>query len=191
MEYQRIKKAIIAKGYKWYDDVLMMNNIFVRMDYDDTNTFKDKAYICYISEIGKEVVIEADVTTLPGWYWLLNPMNKDGCAIVKPGQYTDADIIGKHYEQNALVQRGNLVVYRDNTKDKKIDLDNTYMTKDSAINIHHADGIAKSVGKWSAGCFVFQSTEKHNDFMFVCNRQVEYTKNKKFTRTLIMQQDLT
>lgn len=190
MDYQSIKKSVLAAGHKWYDEMMKLNIIFVRTDYEDTNTFKDKLYTCYISEIGKETVYETDVTTLPGWYWLLNPMNVDGTAIVKPGQYVDAYEIGKHYQQIALIQKGNIIVYRDNTKDKKIDLDNTYIGNNFCINIHHAEGIKKSVDKWSAGCFVFANSTHHAYFMFLCERQIKFTRKEKFTITLLMKNDI-
>jgi hypothetical protein len=189
MEYQKLKKTIKDMDYVWYDELCKLNIIAVRENYIDDNTFKDKIYIAYKTLLGVETVDEADITTLPGWYWLKNPMNKNGCGILKPGQYIDVYKIGKHFEQDALMQCGKFNVWRDNNRDTVLDLIN----EESGIqmaNLHHADGITHTVDKWSALCQVYQSTLRHNKLMINARQQVKQTKHDRFTYTLIMRDDI-
>ena len=63
------------------------------------------------------------ITTDPGLYWLENPMNVDGTAILAPGQYRGAYRIGKHRDDyQAVVQTGGEVaVYRDDDRNALLD----------------------------------------------------------------------
>ena len=54
------------------------------------------------------------------------------------------------------------------------------------VNIHHSSttGASKEVGKWSAGCQVFQKIEDFNVFMALCEKHRLYYGNQ-FTYSLI------
>jgi hypothetical protein len=113
-----------AKGYVFFDDAnkkLNLNLIGVRRDNQGTNEFDDFMLLVYREE---ELMIQErySITTDPGKYWLENPMNPKGTAILVPGQYRSTWQLGKHQgKYEALVQRKPVKVYRDNNKDEIID----------------------------------------------------------------------
>lgn len=151
------------------------------------------AYNTYLSEIGKERLKVWQITTDPGTYWLNNPLNRLGTAVLKPNQWVDSWSIGNHQGKSdhpALVQTSKITVYRDNDKDNLSE-----MGKEDVglfgINIHrsNATGRTMTIGKWSAGCQVFQTKSDFDQLLRICNL---YRKrlNNKFTYTLILERDL-
>ena len=131
-------------------------------------------------------------TTDPGAYYLQNPMNASGTAILVEGQYPDVwkiDLHGGEYE--ALCQRnGNVRVYRDGDRDKVIECDpKTIATGSYGINIHRSSttGQSTSVGKWSAGCQVHARLDGFNEMMDLARRQRDVLGIDTFTYTLMKQ----
>ena len=125
----------------------------------------------------------------PGTFYRKNPMNVRGTAILVEDQYVDAWEIGLHggaYE--ALVQRGQVRVYRDANRNEILDLDpGTIQPGLFGINIHRstASGESTEVDKWSAGCQVHARTDGFNDMMALARRQVDSLGIKTFTYTLM------
>lgn len=111
-------------------------------------------------------------TTDPGAYWLANPENMSGTAILVEGQYPASHKIGKHkgtYE--ALVQNSPLKVYRDPNKDKVMNMDpSKVQVGNFGINIHRASAHSPSqqVDKWSAGCQVIADPTHFSTLMDIC-----------------------
>ena len=145
---------------------------------------------------GEEIKIHRwSITTDPGKYWLENPTNPKGTAVLVPGQYRSTWKIGKHQgKYEALVQRKPVKVYRDNNKDDVIDYKNISTSIDEGyfgINIHRSNPYTESyvINKWSAGCQVFKAVEDYNEFMELCNKSSEIYGNG-FTYTLIDEKDL-
>lgn len=131
-------------------------------------------------------------TTDPGSYWLIHPPNPRGAAILVEGQYLDAWTLGTHggkYE--ALCQRrGEVRVYRDGSRDLKLDLDPKSITQGYfGINLHAATqvpgGESKQVGKWSAGCQVHATEQGFREMMELAREQVKKTGRKTFSYTLL------
>lgn len=157
-----LKKAIEKKGYKWLDDgkPYLLNLIGIRRNSDIPNAFDDVFAMAY-SDGSAWKSSQWQCTTDPGLYWLRNPQNVLGCAILKPGQYVDCWQIGKHQSQyDALVQRGAVTVIRDRDRDGQLDFGaKTEDTGLFGINIHRAGAVVESVqvDKWSAGCVVLAS----------------------------------
>lgn len=120
------------------------------------------------------VYMSAVATTEPGWYYRQNRMNPDGAAQIAFGQYLDAWQFGKHFKQDALVQCGQIKVYRDNDENGSRQGDSSYVGDDFAINQHttgnDADaGSPDTVGRWSAGCLVGKVASTHyNLFLPLC-----------------------
>ena len=86
---ENIKSYFEAKDYKFFDTPdrkLNINLIGVRRDNQGTNTFDDFLLVIYRDE---ELMISNryQITTDPGKYWLKNPTNPKGTAVLKPGQY--------------------------------------------------------------------------------------------------------
>lgn len=166
------KKAIKymkAKGYKiralnivYFEGI---NPDLVTVNKDRTDEWNDVRSI--ITNAG-DVIMAATATTEPGWYYRNNPMNPNGAAQLAFGQYLDAWCIGKHFEQDALVQCGELKVYRDKNKDGSRSGDLLYAGKDFGLNQHTTTNAPDSVGRWSAGCLVGKFPETHAKFMAIC-----------------------
>ena len=194
---KNIKSYFAAKDYKFFDTPdrkLNLNIIGVRRDNQGSNTFDDFLLVMYREE---ELMVSHrwQATTDPGKYWLMNPMNPKGTAVLAPGQYRSTWQLGNHQGRyEALVQRKPVKVYRDNNKDETIDYNNITTLIDEGyfgINIHRSNPYDQSyvVNKWSAGCQVFKKVEDYNKFMQLCNDSAGIYGNS-FTYTLIDEKDL-
>jgi hypothetical protein len=116
-----------------------------------------------------DVLMAATATTEPGWYYRLNRLNSNGAAQLAFGQYLDAWCIGDHRGQDALVQCGNLKVYRDSNEDGSRRGDPVFVGDGYGLNQHTTTNAPDTVGKWSAGCLVGKYPSTHNDkFMAIC-----------------------
>ena len=124
---ENIKSYFAAKDYKFFDSPdkrLNLNIIGVRRDNQGSNTFDDFLLVMYREE---ETMVSHrwQATTDPGKYWLMNPMNPKGTAVLVPGQYRGTWQLGKHQNNyEALVQSKPVKVWRDNNKDEVIDYEN-------------------------------------------------------------------
>ena len=131
---------------------------------------------------------EFPITTDPGKYYSQNLLDQSGVAILVPNQYKNTWQVGLHQgKYEALVQRKPVKVYRDKNKDSIYDLNaETINTGLFGINIHrsNSNGTSQVVGKWSAGCQVFQSPQDFNIFMNICKKSQKIWGNS-FTYTLI------
>lgn len=184
------------KGYTFFDGdkELNINIIGVRRDNAGTNTFDDFIVVIYKNANLKDIIKVYPATTDPGQYWLENPMNPRGTAVLVPGQYRGTWKLGKHQNKyEALVQRKTVKVWRDNTKDSTIDYDSFSNINEGffGINIHRSNPYDKSyvVNRWSAGCQVFQSVHDFDEFMDICRRSSALYGNS-FSYTLLTEQDL-
>jgi hypothetical protein len=164
----------------------------IRSSGRDANSFDDMIGCCYVDEDGLWNAHYWPATTDPGGYYLEHPMNSAGCAILVAGQYLDTwklDLHGGKYE--ALCQRaGEVSVYRDASRDDKLDLDPTTITTGYfGINLHAATrnegGQSTQVNKWSAGCQVHATQKGFARMMELAHLQVEKTGRKTFSYTLL------
>ncbi len=177
MDFITLRERCIANGYVFWADKHKYN-VFV-YGVRDTNIgdgFKDKIGVAFIDGKQNQIVIESPATTEPGGGWLGGKMgNPQGTAILCPGQYRSCWAIGVHgkHKQPALVQtkEARFLVWRDPDKDGRIDRTGKLYGDVTALNCHTVyethDG-TKEVGKWSAGCQVFNSVSDHKLFMAVC-----------------------
>jgi len=181
-----------AKHYKVFIKGDYNVNIVGVRSYDrECDTFND-ALFCFYS-VGKYMYFHSwSITTDPGLYWLMNPSKVTGTAILVPGQYRGVYRIDKHRgKYYALCQRyGAVKVFRDANKDIIIDrLPDSTEEGLFGINIHKAGWFSRWVGKWSAGCQVFQRSRDFNKFMKIC-KEAEFEWGNKFTYTLLEEEDL-
>ena len=87
LTFNNIKSTIESKGYKFFDTPdrrLNLNLVGVRRDNEGTNTFDDYLLVLYREE-DLAVTNQYEITTDPGMYWLENPTNPKGTAVLKPG----------------------------------------------------------------------------------------------------------
>jgi len=197
LTFDNVKSTLESRGYKFFDTPdrrLNLNLVGVRRDNEGTNTFDDYLLVLYREE-DLAVINKYEITTDPGKYWLENPTNPKGTAVLKPGQYRSTWQLGKHQgKYEALVQRKPVQVYRDNNKDDVIDYDSMTTMIDEGyfgINIHRSNPYDQSyvINKWSAGCQVFKKIEDYNKFMELCKDSAKIYGNG-FTYTLITEKDL-
>lgn len=147
----------------------------------------------YEKEVGKERLRIWTITTDPGTYWLNHPMNRLGTAVLKPNQWIDCWQIGNHKNDSkhpALVQIKPVTVWRDSNRDNLITTGKGEDTGLFGINIHRANltGRTMSIGKWSAGCQVFQTKTDLDQLLSICNLYRQHT-NNRFTYTLLEEKD--
>ena len=148
----------------------------------------------YNATVGKERMKTYTITTDPGLYWLENPMSTLGTAVLKPGQWVNCWAIGYHHQKpdhEALVQIGSVSVYRDGDKDNVAESSPTIENGLFGINIHGSNKIGTSVriGKWSAGCQVFNEWTKKEEFISIC-KTFKASHGNKFTYSLLEEKDI-
>lgn len=189
LSFEKIKKVFHEKGYTFFTDGdFNLNIVGVRYNNHRAGLFDDYICLLYYNSL-KESIKVYRATTDPGLYWLNNPMNVSGTAILKPGQYRSSHKIGKHRGQYlALIQNKPLTVYRDNNKDEVLD----FMNEDTGmfgINIHRAGWESINVNKWSAGCQVFAYRRQYDEFMNIIMMSAKLY-GDVFTYTLLEENDL-
>ena len=174
----QIKKAYRRMNYRMFDGNdptgsqrdLDLNIFGVRSVNAEANAFDDWIGVFW-AQLGKSTWQHRiwPATTDPGRFYLLNPLNVAGTAILSEGQYRGSHSIGLHRSQYmALVQTSAVTVYRDRNLDDAIDIvpDQT-QTGLFGINIHRANAYTAStqVDRWSAGCQVFSDPAHFAEFM--------------------------
>lgn len=171
--------------YKVYEEPYRLNIVGVRNAESQPNKFDDTMFVFWKDENNDWQERQYPITTDTGTYWLLNPMNNQGTAMLKEGQYVDAYAQGYHRDSyKALVQVEPVTVYRDYDRNALFDIFTKTETGKFGINIHKAGDDSQNVDKWSAGCQVFQRTADFNDFMNLTDKHRDRYGNR-FTYTLI------
>ena len=196
---EQIQDTVIDKGYKYFTSSkgYDVNIVGIRNSETHgvvTNRFDDTLTISYKDLNGNWIYNEYKATTDPGSHWEKNLLNKDGVAILKPGQYRGSHKLGLHQgKYEALRQKSPVKVYRDDNKDGDYDLiEENVQEGIFGINIHKAGRRAEGstqVDKWSAGCQVFSKESDFNEFMDVCRKASDIWGNS-FTYTLIESKDI-
>lgn len=180
-----------AKGYKVFDNPAGydLNIIGIRTKDTVSNTFNDYLCVLYLQE-NQWLLYSFPATTDPGIYYREHPINVDGTAIVKPGQYRGAYMVGNHKGYRALQQKAPITVFRDSDRDVELDFDGSEDQGMHAVNIHraNADHISQQVDKWSAGCQVIADPNHFNFLMGLCMSAAEKYGNS-FTYTLLEESD--
>ncbi len=188
MFLSKIKGILRSKGYELYTKPNQLNIVGIRSTSTIPNRFDDEIHVFYKVAPLKWHYHVYKVTTDPGTFWLRNPMQPQGTAILAQGQYKGAYRIGLHQgKYKALVQVKPITVIRDYDRDAKLDFRNGIKSKGLfGINIHRAslNGITKQVDKYSAGCQVFANINEFKEFLSLCEKHLTLYGNS-FTYTLI------
>jgi len=190
-----MQAAAKRKNYAWFEEGTKnynLNLFGIRTDDPAVDVFNDWLGLAWKFK-GEWHIRAYPGTTDPGAHWLQNLLNPSGCAILVPGQYKGVYGLRLHrgiYE--AMCQTwGPVRVFRDGNKDNELDFDSsTIMTGDYGINIHHASsgGITQKVGRFSAGCQVFQDSRDF-DYCREIWRKSRANYGNKFTYTLFEEAD--
>tara|TARA_R110000803_G_scaffold147382_2_gene212965 strand:+ start:296 stop:904 length:609 start_codon:yes stop_codon:yes gene_type:complete len=195
---EQVQKAVELKDYRWFEGGDYNLNIVGIRNSDTqgkvTNKFDDCVTVSY--SVNGEMMFHCfGATTDPGSHWERNLMNKDGVAILVPGQYRGSHIIGLHQgKYEALRQKSPLKVYRDKNKDGVYDFTEESIKEGIyGINIHRATsregGKSTQIDRWSAGCQVIAANSDFKLFMELTNKSAKLYGNS-FTYTLIESKDI-
>ena len=188
-----VRAVMEKKGYRFFESgIYNLNIIGIRRSTVEINKFDDYLLLIYKTSPSNWVIKTYPITTDPGMYWLLNPTNPKGTAILIPGQYRSTWKIAKHQgKYEALCQRKPVKVWRDDNRDRVLDFysspeDEGYF----GINIHRSNPYTESsqVDKWSAGCQVFKKAANFKEFMNYCNKSASMY-GDGFTYTLLEELD--
>ena len=186
---QRLGHSVYKNDTKPYN----LNIVGIRSTKPIVNEFNCLMAVFWQYE-GQWNMYKMQMTSLPGIYWLANPSNPRGCAILKEGQYKSVYKVDKHNSKyDAICQRlGDVTVYRDDDRDREYDLvKGTEMTGMFGINLHraHPDYEIETVDKYSAGCQVIQDPDEFEVHMEIAKKAAEVWGNS-FTYTLINEKNL-
>lgn len=193
-ELKKILDTLQAKQYKIFDNdskPYNINLVGLRTADMTSNTFNDWEYVFWRSR-GSWECLKFPITTDPGLFYLKNPLNETGTAIVKPGQYPGMWKTGFHQgKYPALVQAGPVTVYRDANRDANYDFNGKEDSGVFGINNHRATEKGRSifVDKWSAGCQVFEDYFQFEIFMRLIS-EAEKNWSSTFTYTLLTEKEL-
>lgn len=187
-----LRKVCERKDYRFFETGdYNLNLIGIRSKDTSANTFNDVFVIAY-KQCGRWQLLTFDCTTDPGAYWRKNPMNPLGTAVLVPGQYPSAFMLGNHKNKyDALVQSKSLPVYRDNDHDADVDINGMIDNGWHGINIHPCGLKAEEendIGKWSAGCQVIRHFDEHQLLISLCAISKDLYGNR-FTYTLLDESD--
>jgi hypothetical protein len=167
---------VCLRGITVKDNVLHFNDNKID-DWNDTIWLFDKKYNRAY-----------DGTVDAGKFWVENPMGKNGAVHILPG--ITRLRLGSHRGQQAFVQIGDVLVYRDTSHNGT--WEHRYMSGGSSrgINLHPAHDL-RNVGRDSAGCSVpkltWQSKEWTLDFIARANLKVQ----KEFLRVYINSEEIS
>ena len=184
--------AIASKmKYQVFSKPYQLNIWGVRSADKNTKEFNDTEFIFYKSTNGIWVYNIFTITTDPSDFYLLNPINPKGTAIVKSGQYIDLWNFGFHKDRSdhkALVQVNPIKVYRDSNLDEFLTFKEDSVDEGLfGINNHRASKniITRFIGAYGAGCQVHSDCFRYdNEFIPLIEKSVIYG-NKHFSYTLL------
>lgn len=192
-------QSLFAKnGYAYFTSgAYNLNIIGIRTAQGNkvTNRFDDWFVVTYKDTTGAWKRHVWPCTTEPGLDMMKNPSNKKGTAILVPGQYRGMWKIDMHNgKYRALCQRTKpCKVYRDANKDDVYDLMPSKIDHGIfGINMHRASkwGRVSLIGRYSAGCQVFQDVKDFNEMMDLATEQVHRGLGNSFTYTLLREEEL-
>ena len=185
-QIEQLKRALLKKGYPIKTKEWELNIIGIRNNTNIPNSFDDTICVLFKDHYGDDTLVCFSATTDAGLYWLLHPMNVEGCIIMKEGHYSDVYKIGLHRGYKALEQCGNIRYVRDNNHDGILDFNAPHEVEGNfKTNIHHASMPEQStvVDKWSAGCQVIN--KGWWEFLELCEQSRLITERNRFSYTLI------
>jgi peptidoglycan hydrolase-like protein with peptidoglycan-binding domain len=188
---EAIEKAVKAKGYKWFEENMVLNIVGVRNSATGqkvTNVFDDKLTISF-KENGEWKYFEWSNTTDPGTKGVKEYHNVAGVARLVEGQYLNSNALGLHQgKYEALKQNKPVKVFRDANKDLTYD-ESKIQEGVFGINIHKAGADSTYVENWSEGCQVFKRSADFDAFMVMCRKSATIN-GKSFTYTLLNSNDI-
>lgn len=193
LQIELIKKVFTKKNYLFFENGnYNLNLIGIRTKGTTAGIYDDFMVAIYKDNSNNWNIKHWKITTDAGTYWLKNPMNRKGTALVVPNQYRGSWTIGLHQgKYKALVQYKPIEVYRDSNRDAILDYNSATIDKGMfGINIHRSNPNRESLinEKWSAGCQVFADPQDFAEFLVLIDESARRY-GDKFTYTLITEDD--
>lgn len=165
--------------------------IAVRSNEDTPDVYDDKVYL-----FNKDVfVLVSTCTTNSGTYGQrnFNKWNRKGVAVTKADEVyydsfmkSDGKYVRHHNgKMQCLRQIGDMVYYRDNNKNNRIEERGQSYKGNYSTNIHansykHRTGLLSwIIGRWSTGCLVFNNLSMY----YLMLSKIEF--NRRITYTLL------
>ncbi|MBD2449572.1 peptidoglycan-binding protein [Nostoc sp. FACHB-152] len=197
----KIVKYMLAQNYQVFTGSKEYNIVYVEgmdgnwsLNSDRPNEFNDRRIVIEVVNGVPKIVDHWQATTEPGRYYTLSPMNPEGAARIKFGQYK-AWAVGMHgnaERHEALVQVAPITVHRDFNKDfmrtgDKLDTGLFF------VNQHWGyDAPSNDIKNASAGCLVGRMRQGHREFMSIIKQDRRYVANNDyiFYTTVIPGDDL-
>jgi peptidoglycan hydrolase-like protein with peptidoglycan-binding domain len=196
VKYMQLKKYEIFQGIREYNIVYVEGmDADGSLNDDRPNYFNDRRMVLQIVDGVPVIVGNWEATTEPGYRYTENPMNPEGAARIKFGQYKawQVGIHGTTDRHEALIQTGGeITVYRDLNKDYQR-VGDKEDTGYFAVNQHWGyDFPYNDVYYASAGCLVGRMRQGHREFMSLIKKDRRFQLNDRyiFYTTVIYGQDL-
>jgi hypothetical protein len=191
--YMQLKNYKIDQGPKKYNIVYVEGcNEDGTPNADTPNYFNDRRTVIEVVGGVPEMVGNWQATCEPGDRYTLRPMNPAGAARIKFGQWKawSVGIHGNSEPHEALVQVGDITVFRDANKDYSR-VGDEQETGLFGVNQHWGFDMDQ-VGAASAGCLVGRMRKGHREFMALLKQDKRYIANSDyvFTTTVIPGDDL-
>lgn len=187
-------------NYELIDTPYYPNLYGVRKETSVPNRFDDFVGAVWKDKNGKWLSCCYEATTDAGSFWLQNPMNVNGTAIIVPGQYKNVYKIGTHTGYAAYEQIKPFTYVRDNNKNNVLDwlyrvVGYKKYIENGKTNLHHAGKIAATpstlVEKWSAGCQVVRRILEFGALLSLGKDFITIFKGKnEFNYTLFEEKDI-
>jgi peptidoglycan hydrolase-like protein with peptidoglycan-binding domain len=184
VKYMQLKKYEIFQGIKEYNIVYVEGmDADGSLNNDKPNYFNDRRMVIQIIDGVPAIVGNWEATTEPGYHYTENPMNPEGAARIKFGQYKawQVGIHGTSDRHEALIQTGGeITVYRDLNKDYQRTGDKED-TGYFAVNQHWGyDFPYNNVYYASAGCLVGRMRQGHREFMSLIKKDRRFQLNDRY-----------
>lgn len=191
--YDEIEKVYKKNKQPFYYGKFNLNVGAIRTAELNTNKFRCIEFVAYMDEKLRKVIELFPCTTVPGFLGLTNPVNEKGTFIMKPGFYRHLWSPGLHRGKPALVQINKVSGYRDNDRDKIIDIDpKTIDTGMFGINNHACrwDRIVENVDNWSEGCVAVPNCKNMMRLLELVAMQNKYGYGEKVSFMLFSPEEI-
>ncbi|BAZ53287.1 peptidoglycan binding domain-containing protein [Nostoc sp. NIES-4103] len=197
----KIIKYMLAQNYQVFTGSKEYNIVYLEgmngdwtLNSDTPNGFNDCRIVIEVVDGIPKIVDHWQATTEPGRHYTFNPMNSQGAARIKFGQYKSwaVGVHGNAERHEALVQVAPITVHRDFNKDFKRTGDKLD-TGLFAINQHWGyDAPRNDIKNASAGCLVGRMRQGHREFMAIVKQDRRYIANRDyvFYTTVVAGDDL-
>ena len=178
MKLEELIKVYQRKGHVIFEDDRKPYNLNYGVIRDMGGQWNDLFFLFWKYK-GKWNLIQWMGTSDPGAYYLKNPLNVLGTAILPAGQHRGLFKRGLHKgAYKALVQARPVMVYRDADKDETPEI-NDRQVKDTGwhgINSHraHQDFEVRTIGKYGGGCQVTLNPDEYDVVDRVWDKGFEY-----------------